>query len=166
MKSENLTKKVLCFVLAIIIAVFCNLTVFAVGEEDNSNYTEPSAEYVEPTTEQYEPVVTDPPAETEPYVETEPTTAYVPDTTIQEQTLPAAEEPTEAQTYVQNIDPIEETTEHFEAPTLAKTVSNKKYSTNYTAGIVSWACVGIGVLVIAVVLISNKVSGRKIKGSR
>ena len=49
----------------------------------------------------------------------------------------------------------------FQAPTIAKTVSEKKYSTSYTAGIVSWICVGLGVVAIAVVMISTKVGARK-----
>ena len=45
---------------------------------------------------------------------------------------------------------------------LAKTVSDKQYSTSYTAGIVSWICVAVGVIVVAAVLISTKVGGKKI----
>ena len=42
-----------------------------------------------------------------------------------------------------------------------KSVSDKTYSTDYTAGVVSWICVGVGVVVIIVMLVSTKISGRK-----
>ncbi len=158
MKSENLTKKALCIVLVIFAALCCTVTVFAEGE-DETEYIEPPTEYIEPTTEYIEPVTeppvtneydqTDPPAQTD-YIE--PTTEYA---------EPVTDEPVQNQTQVQYVDPVQATTEYFQAPTLAKTVSTKKYTTNYTAGIVSWVCVGVGVLTVSIVLISNKVSGRK-----
>ena len=40
-----------------------------------------------------------------------------------------------------------------------KSVSEKSYSSDNTAGIVSWICVAVGVLVIFVMLVSTKVSG-------
>ncbi len=42
-----------------------------------------------------------------------------------------------------------------------KSVSEKNYSTDYTAGIVSWICVGTGVVVIIVMLVSTKITGRR-----
>ena len=42
-----------------------------------------------------------------------------------------------------------------------KSVSNKTYSTDNIAGIVSWICVGVGLVVMAVMLISTKASGRR-----
>ncbi len=42
-----------------------------------------------------------------------------------------------------------------------KSISTKTYSTDYTAGIVSWICVGVGLIVILVMLVSTKISGRK-----
>ena len=42
-----------------------------------------------------------------------------------------------------------------------KSVSKKTYSTDYTAGIVSWICVGVGVIVIIVMLVSTKISGSR-----
>ena len=62
---------------------------------------------------------------------------------------------------MQNQAETEASTTEFVAPTQAKTVSDKEYSTNYTEGIVSWMCVAVGVLVIAVVMISTKAGGRK-----
>ena len=87
-----------------------------------------------------EPVYTEAPTE---YVEPEPV-----------ETEPQTE-------YVAPAPVVQETTE-FQAPTLAKTVSDKQYSTSYTAGIVSWICVAVGVIVVAAVLISTKVGGKKI----
>lgn len=42
-----------------------------------------------------------------------------------------------------------------------KSVSDKTYSTDYTAGVVSWICVGVGVVVILVMIISTKISGSR-----
>lgn len=44
-----------------------------------------------------------------------------------------------------------------------KSISKKTYSTDYTAGIVSWICVGVGLIVMLVMLVSTKISGRKSK---
>lgn len=166
MKSENMIKRVLCFALVIIIALFCGMTAFAVDldgdgiEDDVTEYVEPATEYVAPETEYQEPVtdapiVTDPPTE---YVE--PATEYVaPETEYQ---VPETQAQTYAPAYVDTA-PQSNTT-GVELPTLSKTVSTKTYSTNYTAGIVSWVCVIIGVIVVAVVLISTKISGKKGSG--
>ena len=42
-----------------------------------------------------------------------------------------------------------------------KSGSDKTYSTDYTAGVVSWICVGVGVVVILVMIISTKISGSR-----
>ena len=42
-----------------------------------------------------------------------------------------------------------------------KSVSNKSFSSDNTAGIVSWICVAVGIVVIMVMLVSTKVSGRR-----
>ena len=42
-----------------------------------------------------------------------------------------------------------------------KSVSEKSYSTDYTAGVVSWICVGVGVIVIIVMLVSTKITGSR-----
>lgn len=49
----------------------------------------------------------------------------------------------------------------FVPPTVAKTVSEKNYTTNNAAGIASWICVLVGTTVLAVVIISTKAGGRK-----
>lgn len=162
MKIFDLSKKVFCLALVITIALFCTLTVFAEGGDD-SQPVPPQTEKVEPETEDIEPETE--PVDTEPYVPTDAPTEYIPDVTDAPATE-APEEETQAPTYVQNVTPIEETTAYYEAPTLAKTVSTKQYETNKTAGIISWICVGIGIIVIAAVMISTKVSGRKASARR
>lgn len=161
MKSVSFLKKAVCFSIIIIAVFFSGFSVFAVNETDNDFtsvepvetepvYTEPvvtEATYQEETTE-YVP-------ETEPYQEE--TTEYVPNT---EPVEPETEAPTQAQ----YVEPQQSTTSYIQSPTVSKTVSKKQYSTNYTAGIISWACVGVGVIVAAAVLISTKVSGRKAVG--
>lgn len=163
MKSVNFLKKAVCFSILIIVVFFSGFSVFAVNETDN-DFT--MAEPVETEPVYTEPVVTDAPyqEETTEYVpETEPlpqeTTEYVPTET--EPYEPETEAPTQAQ-YVESQQ--QSTTSYIQTPTVSKTVSKKQYSTNYTAGIISWACVGVGVIVAAAVLISTKVSGRKAVG--
>ena len=163
MKSVNFLKKAVCFSILIIVVFFSGFSVFAVNETDN-DFT--MAEPVETEPVYTEPVVTDAPyqEETTEYVpETEPlpqeTTEYVPTET--EPYEPETEAPTQAQ----YVEPQQQsTTSYIQTPTVSKTVSKKQYSTNYTAGIISWACVGVGVIVAAAVLISTKVSGRKALG--
>ena len=98
---------------------------------------------------------TDPEPQTEPQTETEPQ----PETDPQPQTEPQTENNGGGNVIEDNTN--NKPTEFFEPPTLPKTVSKKTYSTNYTAGIVSWICVGVGLVVVLVVLISTKVSGRR-----
>lgn len=163
MKLVNFLKKAVCFSILIIAVFFSGFSVFAVNETDN-DFT--MAEPVETEPVYTEPVVTDAPyqEETTEYVpETEPlpqeTTEYVPTET--EPYEPETEAPTQAQ----YVEPQQQsTTSYIQTPTVSKTVSKKQYSTNYTAGIISWACVGVGVIVAAAVLISTKVSGRKVVG--
>lgn len=45
-----------------------------------------------------------------------------------------------------------------------KSISNKTYTTDNTAGIVSWICVGVGLIVILVMLLSTKLTGGKTAG--
>lgn len=167
MKSVSFLKKAVCFSILITAIFFSTFSVFAVdydgdGIDDDVStvetvetqlvYTEPGATenpYPEETTE-YVP-------ETEPYYEE--TTEYVPPET--EPYEPETEVPTQAQ----YVEPEQVgTTSFIQTPTVSKTVSKKQYSTNYTAGIISWACVGVGIIVAAAVLISTKVSSRKAVG--
>lgn len=162
MKSVNFLKKAVCFSILIIVVFFSGFSVFAVNETDTDFTT---VEPFETQPEYTEPVVTDAPyqEETTEYVpETEPlpqeTTEYVPTET--EPYEPETEAPTQAQ----YVEPQQSTTSYIQTPTVSKTVSKKQYSTNYTAGVISWACVGVGIIVAAAVLISTKVSGRKALG--
>ena len=41
-----------------------------------------------------------------------------------------------------------------------KSISNKTYTTDNTAGIVSWICVGVGLIVMLVMLLSTKLTGK------
>ncbi len=172
MKSENLLNKAILLLLVMIIALFSTATVFAEDldgdgiddtpietvepvytepEYTEPVYTEPITEYVEPTTEYAEPETT------EPYIEE--TTEYI-------ETEPEAEEQPQQTEYISNEEPQHIETTEFVAPTVAKTVSDKKYETNYTAGIISWICVGVGVLVVFIVLASNKAGNGKAKKNR
>ena len=162
MKSVNFLKKAVCFSILLIVVFFSGFSALAVNETDN-DYT--TAAPFETQPEYTEPDVTESPyqEETTEYVpETEPlpqeTTEYVPT-----ETEPYEPE-TEAPTQVQYVEPQQSTTSYIQTPTVSKTVSKKQYSTNYTAGIISWACVGVGIIVAAAVLISTKVSGRKAVG--
>ena len=167
MKSVNFLKKAVCFSILITAVLFSGLSAFAVdydgdGIDDDISTVE---------TVYTEPVYTEPVYTESPYVEE--TTEYVPETEpYQEETteyIPPETEPyepeTEVPTQAQYVEPEQVgTTSFIQTPTVSKTVSKKQYSTNYTAGIVSWACVGVGIIVAAAVLISTKVSGRKALG--
>lgn len=168
MKNEVMFKRVLSFIIVAVVAFFCSATVYAVNldgdgiDDDEPVYTETPTEYVEP-----EPIQTEPPTE---YVEPEPiqteaSTEYVEPEPIQTEAPTEYVEPEPVQTeapteYV--AAPVEQETTEFQAPTLAKTISDKQYSTNYTAGIISWICVAVGVIAVAIVLISTKAGGKKV----
>lgn len=163
-------KRILPTLLAVLALSVCSITAitaFAVGEDDPQV---PDSQ-PEPVVTEYVPDETEPqytePVYTEPVYTEEPTTEYV---------APETEEPTTEYVQPETTEaPVQEETQYqnqyvetqatdsteFQAPTIAKTVSEKKYSTSYTAGIVSWICVGLGVVVIAVVMISTKVGARK-----
>lgn len=162
MKSVNFLKKAVCFSILIIVVFFSGFSALAVNETDNDYTTaahfETQPEYTEPdvTESSYQEETTEYVPETEPLPQE--TTEYVPTET--EPYEPETEAPTQAQ-YVETQ---QSTTSYIQTPTVSKTVSKKQYSTNYTAGIISWACVGVGIIVAAAVLISTKVSGRKAVG--
>ena len=147
-------KRILPTVLAVLALSVCSITAFAVGEDDPQT-PDPQPD---PVVTEYVPVETEPqytePIYTEPVYTEEPTTEYV---------QPETEAPKQEETQYQNqyVETKATDSTEFQAPTIAKTVSEKKYSTSYTAGIVSWICVGLGVVAIAVVMISTKVGARK-----
>lgn len=178
MKINNLMQKAVCFIAALMVAVFCSLSVFAAdldgdGYDDEtgeyvgvatqspyqqetvpaSEYVEPATEYVPPETEYVEPQTTE-------YVQ--PVTEYVPQETQEEQATEKVQ-----QTENVNSNESEQTaTTEFVAPTVPKTVSSKMYSTNYIAGLVSWACVGVGILVIVIMLLSTKLDKKNSAGNK
>lgn len=147
-------KRILPTVLAVLALSVCSITAFAVGEDDPQT-PDPQPD---PVVTEYVPVETEPqytePIYTEPVYTEAPTTEYV---------EPETEAPKQEETQYQNqyVETQATDSTEFQAPTIAKTVSEKKYSTSYTAGIVSWICVGLGVVAIAVVMISTKVGARK-----
>lgn len=65
--------------------------------------------------------------------------------------------------YHNYADPAQQPTD-LNAIKIDKSISNKTYNTDNTAGIVSWVCVGVGLLVILVMLLSTKLSGNKAAG--
>ena len=117
----------------------------------------------EPYTEPTDPETTDPePTDPEPTqpVPTEPEPT-VPVTTEPVETVPPTTEDAGG-----GVDP--HVTVPFDTKPLIenksdidKSISKKTYSTDYTAGIVSWICVGVGLIVMLVMLVSTKISGRK-----
>ena len=176
---------------ALIAAVLALFFAFGAAAEDvvddaqSSVADEPSAvESVvepvetEPVPVETEPVETEPqPAETEaepPTENAEPATEYVPaetEYTPDETEYVAPVEETQDNNdennsqslqdeYIALIEDAQEAT-NFIAPQMDKSVSSKTYSTDYTAGIVSWICVGTGVVVIIVMLVSTKITGRR-----
>ena len=110
-----------------------------------------------------EPIWTDPPTDppTEPPTvpPTEPVTEVTTEAPTQATTATGAQETTEKPTenggYI-NVDPIPT---EFVPPTIPKTVSNKNYTTNVAAGIISRVCVIVGLIVIFAVIASTKLSG-------
>ncbi len=124
----------------------------------------------EPTAYSPEPIATHAPVETVvPYSPVEPDTEYVAPVTYYEPAETEYVAPVTA--YVEPIQNEQYGTEYialygdaeptgFIAPAMDKSVSQKTYSTDYTAGIVSWICVGVGVVVVTAVLVSTKLGGR------
>ena len=147
-------KRILPTVLALLALSVCSITAFAVGEDDpQTPDPQPDPVVTEYVPDETKPQYTEP-IYTEPVYTEAPTTEYVqPETEAQKQE--------ETQYQNQYVETQATDSTEFQAPTIAKTVSEKKYSTSYTAGIVSWICVGLGVVAIAVVMISTKVGARK-----
>lgn len=162
MKLKLIVKNSLYVAVILIIFLFSTATVFCIEDEFSTDTIQTeeftttediySTENTEPITEEYSSEIDETENTTEPSEATEPTQTesenVESDSTLQEETTT-----TQITTYT---DLPTDTTYDFEIPTVAKTISTKTYSTNYTAGIVSWICVAIGVLIVAVVLISTK----------
>lgn len=164
-------KKLNYIITAVLMAIIFSAGAVSIAHAETSPEISQSMEEAGDGEEQEgggEPVFTDP-------VFTEATAYTEPEYTEPEYTEPA---PTELQTeYVEPQTEYAEPqteynpgvisndnnqpTEYFEPPTLPKTVSKKTYSTNYTAGIVSWVCVGVGLIVVIAVIVSTKAGGRR-----
>lgn len=163
MKLKSILRILPVLLAMLLVLGAAGFTVFAVPGDDNPDNPEVVIDDPEPDP-QPEPdpdpeYPTDPIEYTDPVIETDPIIETEPQTEAPEETEPETEEPvTEPIGY---IDPTTPDVTEFIPPTLPKTVSEKTYSTNYLAGVVSWGCVLLGVIVILVVLISTKVSGRR-----
>ena len=153
-------KKLSKIILSVCIAALLTAAVsLSAGAADSPDYTEPpqSSEQqsqwdVDPT--QPESVFTLP-VETEPVtVAPEPVWTVAPEEYVEEETESPREE------YAQLLDEAEEPT-GLNSVKMDKSVSSKTYSTDNIAGIVSWICVAVGLVVMAVMLISTKLSGRR-----
>lgn len=173
MKSKIVIKRVFCFALIIFVILFCCATASAVDtdgdgiDDDVTQYIEPETEpeYTESIASQPVEATTPELTEQQTYPPTEPETESPAQTSEPHEQETEAPQQTESTAYIaQYVDTEPAPSIDIEVPTLAKTISTKKYSTNYTAGLVSWVCVIIGTIVIAVVLISTKASGRRGNG--
>lgn len=157
-------KNIMC-VLSALVLIASGFTIAYAVDEDYDGYDDVTGEPVAsagtvetdpPYTEApyTEPVYTDSPYTQQPYTEAPYTEA------------PYTEAPTEAYEETTNIyvpvqrGDIQQDPSEFVPPTVSKTVSQRSYSTNYTAGIVSWICVGVGLLLMFIVALSTKISGR------
>lgn len=124
-------KRILPTVLAVLALSVCSITAFAVGEDD-SQTPDPQPD---PVVTEYVPVETEPqytePIYTEPVYTEAPTTEYVEPET-EEPTTEYVQPETEAQkqeeTQYQNqyVETQATDSTEFQAPTIAKTVSEKK----------------------------------------
>lgn len=122
--------------------------------------------------------VTDPPMWTESPTQaptfpptqppTQPPVATTAQTVITEP--PAQQETTRTQTPTENAggnlddNSSRPQATEFVPPTIPKTVSEKSYTTNYAAGIISWICVIVGLIVIFAVAASTKLSAFRTRG--
>lgn len=164
MKFKKFLKRAFSIMLVTITALFSFMTAYAIDLDGDGIDDDPI-----PSDPVVTDIYTDPIVTEAPTVPVETTTQYVePETTYAEETTEYIEPTTEvtqaqteAPTYVQQTVTEVQPTTFIEKPTVSKIVSEKKYETNYTAGIVSWICVGAGVLVVMAVLVSNKVSAGK-----
>ncbi len=169
MKSEKIIKTAVCFFVILIIASLGAFSVFADNEDVPSvDIDIPTEAPIETEPVYTDPEITIPPqteAPTEPSYETQPPTEVTTQNQAAVETEPQEPE-TQAPTQVQNVEEKTQPLTLAQTPTVEKTVSKKKYSTNAAAGIVSWISVGIGLLVASIVLLSTKISGRRASGRR
>ena len=149
-------KKLYRIILSVFVAVLLTTAVsLSAGATDYPEFTEQPVQtnpWDEPT--QPDPTLPEPPTEPETFAP-EPVWTVAPEEYYEEE---ETESPREE--YAQLLDEAEEPT-GMNSVKMDKSVSNKTYSTDNIAGIVSWICVGVGLVVMAVMLISTKASGRR-----
>lgn len=150
-------KKLYRIILSVFVAVLLTTAVsLSAGATEYPEFTEqpvqtnPWDEPTQPDPFWTEPVFTEPPT-----AAPEPVWTVAPEEYYEEE---ETESPREE--YAQLLDEAEEPT-GMNSVKMDKSVSNKTYSTDNIAGIVSWICVGVGLVVVAVMLISTKASGRR-----
>ena len=159
---KKLSKIILSVFIAALLAAAVSLSAGAASIPDYPDYPGDSDFYPEQPTQrpwdaeptQPEPYFTEP-VYTEPVTEApEPVWTVAPEEYYEEETESPREE------YAQLLDEAEEPT-GLNSVKMDKSVSNKTYSTDNIAGIVSWICVAVGLVVMAVMLLSTKLSGRR-----
>ena len=155
MKMKKTGCKILVFSLVVLIFVFSAFSVSAVGEEDEvggDEYVETQEVTEAPTYETQAPETQAPETEAPTY-ETQAPETQAPETEapVQQETQATKE------TYAvldNNLDDLPEadTAPHPTAPRTKKA----KEAGDMTYGIISWACVIVGVLTVIIVILSNK----------
>jgi len=154
---KKLSKIILSICIAALLTAAVSLSAGAASIPEYPEYPD----YPEPTSQsQWDTDPTQPepftlPVDTEPVTEApEPVWTVAPEEYREEETESPREE------YAQLLDEAEEPT-GLNSVKMDKSVSNKTYSTDNIAGIVSWICVAVGLVVMAVMLLSTKLSGRR-----
>lgn len=154
MKFKNLVKNTTIFIILSVLIVMSIFGTTAVPEDETFVATE-AVTIVETEAETEAPVETEEETEAEPETqeETEAVTEKVTEAPTEAQTQAVSTQTTYASTQAVTYTLPEATVET--TPT-AITVPEKKESGDLTYGYVSWACVLIGILVVVIVLVSNK----------
>ena len=156
-------KKAIRVILPVILAAFLitsvsTLSVGAAKNEDILDFISDifTDDETDPPEETEPPIIeTDPPEETEPpVIETDPpVTEYIGGGGTDNGGNNGG-----GQSYTM---PVRNDIDGINSVKMDKSVSNKSFSSDNTAGIVSWICVAVGIVVIMVMLVSTKVSGRR-----
>ena len=129
---------------------------------EEPSYVEPTEEVTEPAWTPAAPVETQAPAtEAGGYVEPDNGNSNDNDSDIY---TPAPANP--AQDVYLDPDKAASDAKTNNSVKMNKSVSDKSYSTDYTAGVVSWICVGVGIVVIIVMLVSTKIQGARMARRR
>lgn len=156
MKMKKTGSKLLVFSLVVLIIIFSAFSVSAVGEEDEIG----GDEYVETQAPETQAPETEAPTYETQAPETEAPTyeTQAPETQAPETEAPVQEETQAQQETFAVLDndlddlPEADTAPHPTAPRTKKA----KQAGDMTYGIISWACVIVGVLTVIIVILSNK----------